>query len=135
MSFWAATVITNLVTTVPYFGDSIIILIHGGFSVGAVTLNRFFILHFLSAILLIAVIAAHINTLHTYGSSTRYHCVRTDEDKVPFFYFYIYKDIQIAIGIFIVLLGISLSYPNVLNHPDNFVEANSMVTPAHIVPE
>jgi len=93
------------------------------------------VLHFLFAFIVIALIALHIYYLHRSGSSNRYHVLRHSEDRVPFLYFYIYKDVHIFLVVFFALLFVSLNYPNLLNHPDNFIEANPMVTPTHIVPE
>lgn len=135
MSFWAATVITNLVTTLPFIGDKLIVVIHGGFAVSPLTLNRFFVLHFLFAFVIIGVIGLHIFYLHRSGSSNKYHVARFSEDRVPFMHYFLFKDIYIFLAVFFGLLFVSLNYPNLLNHPDNFIEANPMVTPTHIVPE
>lgn len=134
MSFWAATVITNLVTSIPYIGQKLIILIHGAFSVQGATLNRFFVVHFLLAIVVLIVIIFHILLLHQEGSSSPVGRV-VNLDKAYFYHYYVYKDLYFFLVVCFLLFFVALLYPNYFNHPDNFVEANPLVTPAHIVPE
>lgn len=110
-------------------------MIHGGFAVGAVTLNRFFLLHLICALLLLLLATVHILALHDKGSTNHRYKIRGDAERVNFYYFFVYKDIQIILFIVFALLFISFIYPNYLNHPDNFNEANPMVTPPHIIPE
>jgi ubiquinol-cytochrome c reductase cytochrome b subunit len=135
MSFWAATVITNLVTSIPFIGNKLIIFIHGGFSVNSLTLNRFFVLHFFFAIIILAVIFVHIALLHRAGSSNPSLKLKGGLDKVSFYYYFFYKDLQFFLVVLLGLFVMVFLYPNALNHPDNFNEANPMVTPTHIVPE
>lgn len=134
MSLWGATVITNLVSAVPYIGNTIVAWLWGGFSVDNATLNRFFSLHYLFPFLIGAISFVHIIILHQNGSNNP---IGTDSsiDKIRMYPYFIMKDF---LGL--LLLGIILSififfYPNILGHSDNYIEANPMVTPAHIVPE
>jgi len=134
MSFWAATVITNLVTSVPVVGPKLIVLIHGAFSVGGATLNRFFVLHYLFGVLLLVFIVAHILILHAGSSSNP--VVRTGAaDKIQFYHYFAFKDLCGFLFACLVLVTAAFVFPNALNHPDNFNEANPLVTPTHIVPE
>jgi ubiquinol-cytochrome c reductase cytochrome b subunit len=135
MSFWGATVITNLVSAVPVVGPSIVEWLWGGFSVDNATLNRFFSLHYLLPFGIAAAVLLHIAELHREGSTNPLGICTKDIDKVTFYPYFYVKDffffwLFLALFSYFVLLD-----PNVLGHPDNYIEANPMVTPSHIVPE
>lgn len=133
MSFWGATVITNLCSAIPYVGDSLVYWLWGGFSVANATLNRFFSLHFLLPFVITAVILLHLFVLHNTGSTTPVGI--DNEEKLEFSPYFVLKDlVGFFIFLFFFMIFVTL-YPNVLGHPDNFIEANPLVTPAHIVPE
>lgn len=134
MSFWAATVITNMLSAIPWIGVDLVQLVWGGFSVDNATLNRFFSLHYLLPFLIAAVVVIHLIALHQHGSNNPLG-VGSNIDKVPFHPYFTYKDI---FGFFV--FGLFFAYfvyfePNLLGHPDNYIPANPLVTPAHIVPE
>lgn len=134
MSFWGATVISNLFTAIPYIGDSITKVLWGGFSVADPTLNRFYTFHFLLPFLLVFVVILHIALLHQVGSNNPLG-IDTDDDLMSFYPYYVYKDL-FALTVFILIFGIIVFFfPNKLGHPDNYIPANPMITPAHIVPE
>jgi len=134
MSFWGATVITSLASAVPIVGDSIVTWLWGGFSVDNATLNRFFSLHYLFPFLIAAASLVHIVALHQYGSNNPLG-VPSSADKLSFYPYFYYKDLVgwLAFGLF--FLGFVYFYPNTLGHPDNYIPANPMNTPPHIVPE
>ena len=134
MSFWGATVITNLFSAIPVVGESLVIWIWGGFCVDNATLNRFFSLHYLLPFAIVAVVLAHIIVLHRKGSSNPIG-IYTKIDKVSFYRFFIPKDIFGWIILFTIYSFFVFKYPNYLGHSDNYIEANPLVTPAHIVPE
>lgn len=133
MSFWAATVITNLASAVPIIGTNIVLWLWGGFSVDNATLNRFFSLHYLFPFLILGLVILHIIFLHENGSNNPLGLVsRVDQIVFPY---YIIKDIY-GILIFSFFYAYFIFFdPNVLGHPDNYIPANPMSTPAHIVPE
>lgn len=134
MSFWGATVITNFLSAVPYIGTDIVQWVWGGFSVSNATLNRFFSLHYLFPFLLLGLILVHLVFLHTNGSNSPIG-LNSNSDKVPFHVYFTTKDFYgfILIGI---LLSVLIFYsPNVLGDPENFINANPLVTPVHIMPE
>jgi ubiquinol-cytochrome c reductase cytochrome b/c1 subunit len=134
MSFWGATVITNLITAVPMVGESLAYWVWGGFSVGNPTLNRFFSLHYLLPFLIVAVVFLHLALLHDVGSSNPTG-MDSSVDKVNFYPYYFWKDayaLSVALFFFVVIVHF---YPNLLGHTDNYIPANSLVTPTHIVPE
>ena len=136
MSFWAATVITNLFAAIPLVGESITTWLWGGFSVDSPTLNRFFSLHYLLPFVIAGLVALHIWALHVPGNNNPTG-INPDpkKDMVPFHPYYSAKDL-FALGVFLVVLAIFVFYqPNYLGHPDNYVPADPLVTPAHIVPE
>lgn len=134
MSFWGATVITNLVTAVPLFGNDIVLWLWGGYSISNATLNRFFSLHYLLPFIIAAVSAIHIILLQYHSSNNPTGMVFTS-DMIPFSPYYLIKDVW-GILLFLAFYGFFLFYaPNLLNHPDNYIKANPLVTPAHIVPE
>lgn len=134
MSFWGATVITNLVSAVPWIGDSIVQFIWGGFGVGAPTLSRFFSLHYLFPFILAALALAHLIALHKDGSSNPLG-VSSNMDKLSMHPYFTFKDL-VTIFIFLFVYGYFVFFsPNTLGHPDNYIPANPLVTPISIVPE
>nr|AEP83117.1 cytochrome b [Alatina alata] len=134
MSFWGATVITNLVSAVPYIGDFIVQWIWGGFSVSNATLSRFFSLHYLFPFILAALALVHLIGLHEDGSNNPVG-VRSDVDKVPFHVYFTTKDLHGFVLLGILLIFLVFLGPNILNDPENFIKANPLVTPVHIQPE
>jgi ubiquinol-cytochrome c reductase cytochrome b subunit len=134
ISFWAATVITNMVSAVPFVGTDIVTWIWGGFSVGGPTLTRFYALHYLFPFVILALVLFHIFLLHKHGSNNPQGIEPRIDDNF-FFPYYIVKDIYAIILFFIALSFVIFFYPNTLGHPDNYIPANPLVTPTHIVPE
>ena len=136
MSFWAATVITNLFSAVPLIGDWIVTLLWGGFSVDNPTLNRFFSLHYLLPFVLVGMVVMHIWALHRFGSNNPLGIDASGpQDKIPFHPYYTFKDLY-GVGVFLVFFaGFVFFAPNYMGHPDNYIPANPMNTPPHIVPE
>jgi ubiquinol-cytochrome c reductase cytochrome b/c1 subunit len=136
MSFWGATVITNLFSAIPYVGDSIVTLLWGGYSVGNPTLNRFFSLHYLLPFLIAGVVVLHVWALHVAGQNNPAGVEpRTEKDTVPFTPYATIKDL-FGVSCFLILYSWFIFYmPNYLGDADNFIPANPGVTPAHIVPE
>jgi len=136
MSFWGATVITNLFSAVPVVGESIVTWLWGGFSVDNPTLNRFFALHYLLPFVIFAVVFLHVAALHVSGSNNPTGIEpKTDKDTITFHPYYTVKDAFGLTVFFIIYMSIVFYAPNALGDPDNYVPANPMVTPAHIVPE
>ena len=134
MSFWGATVITSLVTAVPIVGQTIVDWLWGGFTINNATLNRFFSLHFFVPFVIAGVSLLHLALLHKDGSTNPLG-VDSGVDKVPFYPYFFVKDL-FALVCFLFFFGIFVFYfPNVLGHPDNYIPADPMQTPAHIVPE
>ena len=136
MSFWGATVITNLFSAIPLIGESIVSWLWGGFSVDNPTLNRFFALHYLLPFILVAMVILHVIALHIHGSNNPTGIdIKSDKDTIPFHPYYTVKDF-VGFGIFFMFFGYFIFFePNYLGHPDNYKPANPMVTPPHIVPE
>ncbi len=137
MSFWAATVITNLFSALPWVGPSITTWLLGGYSVDNATLNRFFALHYLLPFIIVAIVALHVWALHVTGQNnpTGVEVKDLKKDTVPFTPYATMKD-GFAIGVFVILYAwMTFFVPNYLGHPDNYIEANPLVTPPHIVPE
>ena len=134
MSFWGATVITNFVSAIPYIGNDVVVWIWGGFSVGNPTLNRFFSFHYLFPFILAGLVFIHIILLHTTGSNNPLG-VNSDSDKIPFHSYFIVKDLYGFVLMYIILLYLVFYSPNVLGDPENYIKANPMVTPVHIMPE
>ena len=134
MSFWAATVITNLFSAFPIVGEPIVAWLWGGFSVDNATLNRFFSFHYLLPFLIIGAVLAHLAVLHQNGSNNPLG-VQAATDKIPFYHYFIIKDLFSWVVAFIFYFGFVFFAPNYLGHTDNYIEANAMVTPSHIVPE
>jgi ubiquinol-cytochrome c reductase cytochrome b/c1 subunit len=136
MSFWGATVITNLFSAIPYVGDSIVTLLWGGYSVGNPTLNRFFSLHYLLPFLIAGVVVLHVWALHVAGQNNPDGLdIKTDKDSVPFTPHATIKD-MFGLSVFLLLYAWFIFYmPNYLGDADNYIVANPAQTPAHIVPE
>lgn len=134
MSLWGATVITNMLSAVPWIGQDFVQFVWGGFSVNNATLNRFFSLHFLLPFLLSALAIMHLMTLHTNGSSNPLG-ISSNVDKIPMHPYYIFKDLVTILLFFLALSVIIFYLPNVMGHSDNYIPANPMQTPPSIVPE
>ena len=134
ISFWGATVITNLVSAIPYIGTEIVQWLWGGFAVDNATLTRFFSFHFLLPFLVIAFTIIHLLFLHQTGSNNPLG-VNRNIDKIPFHPYFSFKDIFGFIIIIIILTILTLIAPYELGDPDNFIPANPLVTPPHIQPE
>nr|AAX34412.1 apocytochrome b [Agrocybe chaxingu] len=134
MSLWGATVITNLLSAIPVFGQDIVELIWGGCSVSNATLNRFFSLHYLLPFVLAALVIAHILALHVHGSNNP-NGVTASGDRYAFHPYFIFKDLVTIFAFFLVLSILVFFYPNLLGHSDNYIPADPMVTPPSIVPE
>jgi ubiquinol-cytochrome c reductase cytochrome b subunit len=136
MSYWGATVITNLFSAVPFIGEWLVTLLWGGFTVGNPTLNRFFSLHYLLPFVIVAVVFLHMMALHQHGSNNPLGIDRRGpQDSIPFHPYYTIKDMFGLLVFLLVFAGFVFYAPNLLGHPDNYVPANPMVTPPHIVPE
>lgn len=135
MSYWGATVITNLFSAIPFFGESIVTWLWGGFSVDNPTLNRFFALHYLLPFIIVAAVLLHLIALRRHGSNNPKGIDLTDKDKIPFHPYYTIKDF-FGFGIYFLIFAFFIFYePNYLGHPDNYIPANPLITPEHIVPE
>lgn len=134
ISFWGATVITNLLSAIPYIGKNLVNWIWGGFSVDNPTLNRFFIFHFILPFILMVLVFLHLITLHDKESRNPLGIIRK-MDKIPFHPYFRWKDSITFIISFTILIIISLLYPFYLGDPENFIQANPLVTPIHIQPE
>jgi len=134
MSLWGATVITNLLSAIPWIGQSLVEFIWGGFSVSNATLNRFFSLHYLLPFVLAALVVMHLIALHTHGSNNPLG-ITGNLDRIPFHPYFTFKDL-VTVLFFILALSFFIFYaPNALGHPDNYIMANPMQTPVSIVPE
>nr|BDQ44167.1 cytochrome b [Metaphire soulensis] len=134
MSFWGATVITNLFSAIPYIGKSLVEWIWGGFAVDNATLNRFFSFHFILPFIIIGITILHIMFLHQTGSNNPIG-INTDSERIPFHSYYSIKDV---LGYMIAINGLSclvLFEPNLFTDPENFLMSNPLVTPIHIKPE
>nr|AII19609.1 cytochrome b [Morelia viridis] len=134
MSFWAATVITNLLTAVPYLGTSLTTWLWGGFAINDPTLTRFFALHFILPFAIISLSSLHVILLHEEGSSNPLG-TNPDIDKIPFHPYHSYKDLLLLTLMILFLFIIVSFFPDIFNDPDNFSKANPLVTPQHIKPE
>jgi ubiquinol-cytochrome c reductase cytochrome b subunit len=134
MSFWGATVITNFASAIPYVGKDIVYFVWGGFSVDNPTLNRFFSLHFLLPFILVALVMIHLIFLHVHGSNNPLG-ISSNMDKLPIHPYFMYKDYVGVVVFAIAFSFVVFFYPNVLGHSDNYIPANPLVTPEHIVPE
>lgn len=134
ISFWGATVITNLMSTIPYIGNIIVIWIWGGFSINNATLNRFYSLHFILPFIILILVIIHLYFLHLTGSNNPLGTNR-NLHKIPFHIYFSYKDILGFIIIFFFFSIIIFQYPYIFRDPDNFTPANPIITPIHIQPE
>ena len=134
MSFWGATVITNLLSAVPYVGNTLVQWIWGGFSVDNATLTRFFAFHFLLPFIIAAMFILHVLFLHETGSNNPTG-LNSDADKISFHPYFSYKDLLGFAALLTALASLALFSPNLLGDPDNFTPANPLVTPPHIKPE
>jgi quinol-cytochrome oxidoreductase complex cytochrome b subunit len=136
LSYWAAKVITNMFTAFPIIGEPIVTWLWGGYTVGNPTLNRFYALHYLIPFVIVGVVMLHIWALHRFGSSNPVGIeVGGPQDQIPFHPYYTIKDL-FGLGVFLTLFAALVFFaPNMLGETINYVEANPLVTPAHIVPE
>lgn len=134
ISFWGATVITNLLSAIPYLGLDLVQWLWGGFAVDNATLTRFFSFHFLLPFIVIAITIIHLLFLHQTGSNNPLG-INRNRDKIPFHPFFSFKDIFGFILIILILLLLTLIAPYKIGDPDNFIPANPLVTPPHIQPE
>ena len=136
MSFWGATVITNIFSAVPFVGTTIVEWLWGGFSVDNALLNRFFALHYLFPFLIVAVVILHIVALHTHGSNNPLGIDKKGpQDSIPFHPYYTIKDL-FGLSFVLTIFALVVFYaPDYLGHPDNYIPADPLKTPAHIVPE
>lgn len=136
MSFWGATVITNLFSAIPGIGESIVTWLWGGFGVDNPTLNRFFALHYLMPFLLVGVVLLHMTALHQHGSNNPLGIDKKGpQDSLPFHPFYTIKDL-FGLGVFALIWAFFIFFaPNFFGEVDNYIPANPLVTPPHIVPE
>jgi quinol-cytochrome oxidoreductase complex cytochrome b subunit len=134
MSFWGATVITNLLSAIPFVGDDIVMWLWGGFAISNATLNRFFSLHYLLPFVITGAVILHIVALHEHGSNNPLG-VDGNIDKIPFHPYYTTKDAA-GLAVFVLIFAAIIFYiPNAMGHPDNYIPANPLVTPPHIQPE
>nr|NP_861514.1 cytochrome b [Elephantulus sp. VB001]YP_010947188.1 cytochrome b [Elephantulus myurus]WGO62115.1 cytochrome b [Elephantulus myurus]BAC78437.1 cytochrome b [Elephantulus sp. VB001] len=134
MSFWGATVITNLLSAIPYIGTTLVEWIWGGFSVDKATLTRFFAFHFILPFIIAALAMVHLLFLHETGSNNPTGLI-SDSDKIPFHPYYTIKDFLGVILVLLLLLSLVLFAPDLLGDPDNYTPANPLNTPPHIKPE
>nr|YP_010946893.1 cytochrome b [Sorineuchora formosana]WGO57650.1 cytochrome b [Sorineuchora formosana] len=134
MSFWGATVITNLLSAIPYVGTELVQWVWGGFAVDNATLNRFFTFHFMLPFMITALVMIHLMFLHQTGSSNPLG-MNSNIDKIPFHPYFTTKDILGFLVMLMLLILLSLKEPYILGDPDNFIPANPLVTPVHIQPE
>jgi len=136
MSFWGATVITNLFSAIPFVGESIVTWLWGGFSVDNPTLNRFYSLHYLLPFLIVGVVVLHLVALHRFGSNNPLGIdTKGPQDTLPFHPYYTAKD-MFGLGVFLIIYALIVFFaPNLFGEPDNYIPANPLATPPHIVPE
>nr|WRO44986.1 cytochrome b [Stenothemus sp.] len=134
MSFWGATVITNLISAIPYLGSYIVQWIWGGFAIDNATLNRFFAFHFILPFIILAMAIVHLIFLHQTGSNNPLG-TKSDLYKIMFHPYFSFKDLAGFIIAVMMLMILTLTDPNMLGDPDNFIPANPLVTPPHIKPE
>jgi ubiquinol-cytochrome c reductase cytochrome b subunit len=136
MSFWGATVITNLFSAIPFVGESIVTWLWGGFSVDNPTLNRFYSLHYLLPFLIVGVVVLHLVALHRFGSNNPLGIdTKGPQDTLPFHPYYTAKD-MFGLGVFLIVYALIVFFaPNLFGEPDNYIPANPLATPPHIVPE
>nr|ABA06426.1 cytochrome b [Smaug mossambicus] len=134
MSFWGATVITNLLSAIPYIGTTLVEWLWGGFSIDKATLTRFFAFHFILPFIIAAMVILHLLFLHETGSNNPIG-LTSDPDKIPFHPYFSFKDLLGAVIILLLLMTLTLFSPNLLGDPENFTPANPLITPPHIKPE
>jgi len=134
MSFWACTVITNLASAFPSVGEDFVKVIWGSYGVSTITLNRFYTIHFILPFVILFIMIVHFYYLHKVGSSNGTKIFNI-EDKMRFHPYYTWKDVFVVNSVIVGYLIIILSTPNYLSHADNYIPADSMITPEHIVPE
>nr|ADZ52839.1 cytochrome b [Hemiechinus auritus] len=134
MSFWGATVITNLLSAIPYIGTDLVQWIWGSFSVDKATLTRFFAFHFILPFIIVALTMVHLLFLHETGSNNPTGII-SESDKIPFHPYYTMKDILGMISLLLILMTLTLFSPDLLGDPDNYTPANPLNTPPHIKPE
>nr|YP_001661380.1 cytochrome b [Dendrohyrax dorsalis]CAP17667.1 cytochrome b [Dendrohyrax dorsalis] len=134
MSFWGATVITNLLSALPYIGTNLVEWIWGGFSVDKATLTRFFAFHFIMPFIIVALAMVHLLFLHETGSNNPLGLI-SNADKIPFHPYYTMKDLTGMVLLILTLLTLTLFFPDLLGDPDNYTPANPLNTPPHIKPE
>ena len=137
MSYWGATVITNLFSAIPLVGDSIVTWLWGGYSVDNPTLTRFFSLHYLFPFIILGLVVLHIWALHVPGNNNPVgiDIKKPSKDTVPFHPYITIKDLFALLIFIIIFAGFIFFSPNILGHPDNYIPANPLITPTHIVPE
>ena len=135
-SFWAATVITNLFSAIPLIGESIVTWLWGGYSVGNPTLNRFYAFHYLLPFVLFGLVFVHLWALHVHKSNNPIGVdIKGPQDTIPFHPYYTMKDLY-GLGVFLIFFMFFVFFaPNFFGEPDNYIKANPLVTPTHIVPE
>nr|YP_009024651.1 cytochrome b [Lanceolaria lanceolata]AHN13433.1 cytochrome b [Lanceolaria lanceolata] len=134
MSFWGATVITNLLSAIPYIGKTLVYWLWGGFSVSNATLSRFFVLHFVLPFAIVALVVIHLLFLHETGSNNPLG-ISSSANLIPFHIYYTVKDVVGFIFLLLLLTLICLFSPNLLTDPENYIPANPLSTPVHIQPE
>nr|AFU48921.1 cytochrome b [Microtus lusitanicus]AFU48944.1 cytochrome b [Microtus duodecimcostatus x lusitanicus]AFU48922.1 cytochrome b [Microtus lusitanicus]AFU48927.1 cytochrome b [Microtus lusitanicus]AFU48935.1 cytochrome b [Microtus lusitanicus] len=134
MSFWGATVITNLLSAIPYIGTTLVEWIWGGFSVDKATLTRFFAFHFILPFIITALVLVHLLFLHETGSNNPTG-LNSDADKIPFHPYYTIKDLLGVLVLLTAFMILTLFFPDILGDPDNYTPANPLNTPPHIKPE
>uniref|UniRef100_UPI0030FE9DBB cytochrome b n=1 Tax=Pachylophus rufescens TaxID=3127035 RepID=UPI0030FE9DBB len=134
MSFWGATVITNLLSAIPYIGTNLVQWVWGGFAVDNATLTRFFTFHFILPFIILAMTMIHLLFLHQTGSNNPIG-INSNNNKIPFHPYFTYKDMIGFIFMIILLIMLTIMNPYLLGDPDNFIPANPLVTPIHIQPE
>nr|ADZ52844.1 cytochrome b [Mesechinus dauuricus]WIF29458.1 cytochorome b [Mesechinus hughi miodon] len=134
MSFWGATVITNLLSAIPYIGTDLVQWIWGSFSVDKATLTRFFAFHFIFPFIIVALAMTHLLFLHETGSNNPTGII-SESDKIPFHPYYTVKDILGMVSLLLILMTLTLFSPDLLGDPDNYTPANPLNTPPHIKPE
>jgi len=136
MSFWGATVITNLLSAIPVIGTSLVQWLQGGFSIGDATLNRFYALHYLLPFVIVGLVFLHLRALHRFGSNNPLGVeVKSPEDTLPFHPYFTIKDL-FGLGVFLIVYSYFVFFtPDYLLNPDNSIPANPLSTPTHIVPE
>ena len=135
MSFWAATVITNFITVVPFIGDELVYWVWGGFSINNATLNRFFCLHYLLPFVILLLAGIHIILLHQSSSTNELRMRSELSTRVSFYPYFAIKDLLTLLYAFFFFGLVVFYYPEIFNHSVNYIAANLLVTPSHIVPE